>query len=248
MTSTTRVTAAGPYLFGLAVAALGLQQLVRLDFVPGPLVAPAWVPWRTGAACLSGAVLLAAGATIGPASMTSRCRAAKVLAVLFALVFLAFQLPAPGALVRDGIARTRALETLAFMATAAALAGAPLAQAGRVLFGLCFIVLGAQHFMYAGFIAALVPAWIPGGGLFWNYATGVGMIAAGLAIGANRLAALAALLLALMLAAFVLALHAPRVLAKPGDANEVNSLLVAIAMTGAALVVAAPSPPRPTGS
>ena len=247
MTSTTRVTAAGPYLFGLAVAALGLQQIARLDFVPGPLVAPAWVPWRTGVACLSGAVLLAAGATIG--SATLRRRAGLVLAVLFGMVFVAFQLPAPLALVRDGVARTRALETLAFLATAAALAGGALARLGPVLFGLCFVVLGAQHFMYAGFIATLVPSWIPGGGLFWNYATGVGMIAAGLAIGANRLAAPAGLLLALMLAAFVLTLHLPRTLTQAATANELNSLLVALAMTGAALVFAAPSPPRPsTGS
>jgi uncharacterized membrane protein len=249
MTSTTRVTAAGPLLFGLAVAALGLQQIARLDLVPGPLVAPAWVPWRTGVACLSGAVLLAAGATIGPASMTSRRRAALVLAALFTLVFVAFQLPTPAAMLRDGVARTRALETLAFLATSLALAGAPLGRAGRLLFAVCLVVLGVQHFMYAAFIATLVPAWIPGGGLFWNYATGVGMIAAGLAIGANRLAAPAGLLLALMLGAFVLTLHLPRVLARPDDANELNSLLVALAMAGAALVVAAPPPPRPaTGS
>jgi uncharacterized membrane protein len=247
MTATTRATAAGPFVFGAAIAALGLQQLARLDFVPGPLVAPAWVPWRTGAACLSGAVLLAAGATIGPATL--RRRAALCLAVLFALVFLAFQLPAPAAIVRDGVARTRALETLAFLATALALSGAPLARAGRLLFAACLVVLGAQHFMYAAFIATLVPAWIPGGGLFWNYATGVGMIAAGLAIGANRLAVPAGLLLALMLGAFVLTLHAPRVLARLHDAGELNSLLVALAMTGAALVFAAPAGRRPaTGS
>lgn len=243
MTSTTRVTAAGPFVFGLAVAALGLQQIARLDLVPGPLVAPAWVPWRTGVACLSGAVLLAAGATIG--SATLRRRAALGLAVLFTLVFVAFQLPSPEAILREGVARTRALETLAFLATALVLAGAPLLRAGRLLFAVCLVVLGVQHFMYAAFIATLVPGWIPGGGLFWNYATGVGMIAAGVAIGANRLAAPAGLLLALMLAAFVLTLHAPRVLAKPDNAGELNSLLVALAMTGAALVFAAPSPPRP---
>jgi uncharacterized membrane protein len=247
MTSTTRLAAAGPYVFGAAIAALGLQQLARLDFVPGPLVAPAWVPWRTGAACLSGAVLLAAGATIGPATL--RRRGALALAVLCGLVFAAFQLPAPGALVHDGVARTRALETLAFLATALVLAGPAARLAGRLLFALCFVVLGAQHFMYAGFIASLVPAWIPGGGLFWNYATGVGMIAAGLAIGADRLRTPAGLLLALMLAAFVLTLHVPRALGKPGDPGELNSLLVALALAGAALVMATPAPaPRPTGS
>jgi uncharacterized membrane protein len=249
MTWMTRVTAAGPFLFGLAVAALGLQQIVHRDFMPGPLVAPAWVPWRTGAACLSGAVLLAAGATIGPATMTLRRRAAQALAAVFGLIFVAFQLPTPLAILHDGVFRTRALETLALLATALVCTGGPVLLAGRVLFGLCLVVLGVQHFMYAGFVASLVPAWIPGGGLFWNYATGVGMIAAGLAIGAHRLAAAAGLLLALMLGAFVVTLHAPRTLASGWNAGELNSLLVALAMTGAALVCAAPSPPRPaTGS
>lgn len=237
MTVTTRATAAGPWVFGLAVAALGLQQIARLDLVPGPLVAPAWVPWRTGVACLSGAVLLAAGATIGLATL--RRRAALALAAVFALVFLLFQLPTPAALLGDGVARTRALETLAFLGTALALAGS--GRTGRSLFGLCFVVLGVQHFMYAGFVATLVPAWIPGGGLFWNYATGAGMIAAGTALTANRLAAPAGLALAVMLAAFVLTLHVPRAAANPAAEGEINSLLVALAMAGAALVFAAPS-------
>jgi uncharacterized membrane protein len=243
MTSTTRLTEAGPFVFGLAVLAMGLQQIARLDFIAGPLVAPAWVPWRTGVACLSGAVMLAAGATIGFAAY--RRPAARALALLWALAFAAFQLPTPRAIVLEGVARTRALELLAFTATAMLLAGSvPVARAGRILFGLCFVVLGAQHFMYAGFIATLVPAWIPGGGLFWNYATGVGLIAAGIAIGAGRLATPAGLLLALMLAAFVLTLHLPRTLTQAATANELNSLLVALAMAGAALAFASPPPPR----
>ena len=39
------------------------------------------------------------------------------------------------------------------------------------------IVFGAQHFMYAAFIATLIPAWIPFH-LFWVYFTGAGFIVA----------------------------------------------------------------------
>ena len=46
------------------------------------------------------------------------------------------------------------------------------------------IVFGAQHFMYASFIAFLIPAWIPGH-LFWAYFTGTAFIAAGLSIAAK---------------------------------------------------------------
>ena len=54
------------------------------------------------------------------------------------------------------------------------------------------IIFGAQHFMYAAFIATLIPAWIPFH-LFWVYFTGTGFIIAGLSIASGVLARLAAL-------------------------------------------------------
>jgi hypothetical protein len=47
-----------------------------------------------------------------------------------------------------------------------------------------------------------------------------------------------------MLAAFVLTLHLPRTLTQAATADELNSLLVALAMAGAALAFASPPPPR----
>ena len=102
----------------------------------------------------------------GIATRKKARQAAALLAVVLFLVVLFFHLPAPGPILRDGVARTRAFETLALCVTALVMTGTPPVLLGRLLFALCMAVFGIQHFMYARFVAALVPSWIPGP-LFW---------------------------------------------------------------------------------
>ena len=52
---------------------------------------------------------------------------------------------------------------------------------GPMLFGGPLIVFGIEHFVYARYVATLVPAWIPGH-LFWTYLVGVTFIVAAAAI------------------------------------------------------------------
>jgi hypothetical protein len=52
---------------------------------------------------------------------------------------------------------------------------------GRFLFTILMIAFGPQHFMYAPFIAFLMPAWIPVR-LFFAYFTRTAFIAAGISI------------------------------------------------------------------
>jgi hypothetical protein len=74
--------------------------------------------------------------------------------------------------------------------------------------------------------------------LFWVYLTGVGMIVAGLCIALKKLGGLAAAWLGIMFLLWVIVLHGPRVAAQPRNADELSSLLVALAMGGASFVVA----------
>ena len=76
----------------------------------------------------------------------------------------------------------------------------------QILFALPWIVFGIQHFMYAEFVATLVPAFMPFR-LFWAYFTGTAMIAAGISFIFNKLGSLAAVLLAAMLIGFILLIH-----------------------------------------
>jgi len=227
----------GRFIFAAGIALLGIQQILVGDFVQGVFIAPAWLPGRAFCAYLSGVALFAAASGF---AVTKQVRLpAQSLAAVLALELLVFQLPSPLAILHDGVARTRAFETLAFAAAAAVLAGAPAAVVilGRLLFAFAMVVFGVQHFMYAGFVASVVPSWIPGP-LAWTYLTGVAMIAAGLSLAVGTMARLSGFLLGIMFLLWVALLHAPRVAAHLGDEKEWNSAAVALAMGGAAWILA----------
>jgi uncharacterized membrane protein YphA (DoxX/SURF4 family) len=91
--------------------------------------------------------------------------------------------------------------------------------------------------MYAPFIAALIPAWMPGH-LFLAYFTGTAFIIAGLAILAGYGARLGAIGLGIMFLSWVVVLHAPRVAAALHKEGEWTSAFVALAFSGASFIVA----------
>jgi uncharacterized membrane protein len=108
---------------------------------------------------------------------------------------------------------------------------------GRFLFAAGLVVVGVQHFLYAKFIATLIPSWIPGH-LFWAYFVGVAFIAAALSLATNIQGRLAAALLGLMFLLWVIVLHVPRVVASPHQGNEWTSAMIALAMCGGSFVLA----------
>ena len=102
----------------------------------------------------------------------------------------------------------------------------------------CLLVFGASHFVYADFTAAMIPRWIPPGGLFWAWATGIAHIAAGLALLSGRMMTLAARLLTAMFAGFIALLLAPLAAADPSSHIAWCMLAVTLALTGVAWTVA----------
>jgi uncharacterized membrane protein len=115
-----------------------------------------------------------------------------------------------------------------------------LATIGRYMVAVSLVIFAVQHFMYARFVATLVPAWIPRH-LFWAYFTGGAFVAAALSLAAGKMVRLSAGLLGLMFLLWVLVLHAPRVAASPRNGDEVTSLLVALAMGGVSFILAGAS-------
>ena len=108
----------------------------------------------------------------------------------------------------------------------------------RPLFGACLIVFGISELVYAGFTAAMVPAWLPPSGLFWAYATGACQIAAGLAVLSGIQARLAAILVTIMYLGFSLLVHLPRVLADPSGAMAWAENGTNLVLAGAAWLLA----------
>jgi uncharacterized membrane protein YphA (DoxX/SURF4 family) len=110
-------------------------------------------------------------------------------------------------------------------------------RAGRILFGATLFVFGVQHFLYAAYIATLVPSWIPWH-LFWTYLVGVAFLSAGLAITTGIVARPAAIMLSAMFFLWVVLLHGPRIARALHNGDEWTSGFVALAMSGGGLMVA----------
>ena len=139
-----------------------------------------------------------------------------ILAVVFLLSFLLLHIPSNLAqnLISPG-AWTNALKNLAFSGGALIIAGSfdddesvkpsglnrtlgKLIPLGRFFFGVMLIVFGIDHFLYAQFVATLVPAWI-GGNMFWTYLAAIALIGSGLSLITKIKISLVSLLMGIMI-------------------------------------------------
>ncbi|MBW8882621.1 MAG: DoxX family membrane protein, partial [Asticcacaulis sp.] len=107
----------------------------------------------------------------------------------------------------------------------------------RMAFGLCLVIFGASHFVYAGFTAQMVPAWLPQR-LGLAYLTGAIHALTGACLLAGIRVRLAATIEALMMSSFVLLVHITGVAASPQDRMQLTMLGMAALPTTAAWLVA----------
>jgi putative oxidoreductase len=105
----------------------------------------------------------------------------------------------------------------------------------RVIFPIPFIVFGVMHLIHPSAIAPHVPAWVPGGGMFWAIVVGIALIAAGVSILTNRLVGWSAPLLALLLLTFVFTLHIPGLFDAASQQMSMMSLFKDLGLAGGAL-------------
>lgn len=113
-------------------------------------------------------------------------------------------------------------------------------QFGRFLYAIPMGVFGVFHFLHADQMVGYLAGWPMAKGLI--YISGAGLILAAIAIIIDKHAKLASLLLALMLALFILFLHLPGVMAGGASSQmAMMSLLKDAALMGGALVIAANS-------
>lgn len=243
------LTAVGRILFAIAMVAFGIEHFLYASVGAG--LGPPWTPEIHVLDYVIGVLLVAGGVCLGIGRQVRL--AAMVLAVVFFARGALYYLPKVAAAPHQPRPWTSAFELLAMCGASLVLAAtftshrpysgradAPsgiMFQSGRFLFAASLVVFGIQHFLYADFIATLITPWIPGH-LFWAYFVGVAFLAAALAIGSGKLASLASALLGTMFFLWVVVLHALRVAGALRNGNEWTSLLVAVAMSGCAFVIA----------
>ena len=233
-------------VWGLGVMALALVCLAWGDFDPGQPV-PKTFPDRTVLAYVVAAFMLVAGAAVEWRRTTAW--AAAALTAYYALVVV--MLMHGRVVLRNSAefgAYSGAAEQLAIGAGGlivyarsadidAALA-ARLTRVGQVAFGICALLFGGAHFFYLDLTIPMVPKWLPPSQTFWAYATGIGHIAAGIAILTGVRARLAAIALTAMYASFTVLVHGPMLLADPSSHTNWSENAINIALIGAAWVVA----------
>jgi uncharacterized membrane protein len=247
----------GRLLFAVGMAVFGIQYLLYGRFVGGLAPVPPWIPGGAIGSYVVGIVLVIAAVAI-----VARWHAkffALLLGSFFLFCVLFLHLLHFSAVVTQGIDRTRALEPLAFAGAAFVLAGTfrrpatnsawssaaeCLIMAGPFIFAFTMVIFGVQHFQYAPIIASLIPAWIPGHA-FWVYFTGIGFIAAAVAISIKILGRPAAISLGLMFLLWFLMLHMPRVFHNPRNGDEWSSAFVALGLAGACFFIATTVPGQP---
>jgi uncharacterized membrane protein len=250
-----KLLTAGRICFALGIAGLGLQQFLYPGF--RPVFVPGWFQLLANSQPLvylfSILLIIASGCILFNVKAKS---ALLILAVVFLLSFLLLHIPSNLAqnLISPG-AWTNALKILAFSGGALILAGSfdddesvkpsalnrtlgKLIPLGRFFFGVMLIVFGIDHFLYAQFVATLVPAWI-GGNIFWTYVAAIALIGSGVSLITKIKISLVSLLMGTMIFIWFLVLHIPRAIAMPDvdNGNELTSVFQALAFSGVGFVL-----------
>jgi len=236
----------GRRVYGLGIMALGIVCLAWADFDPGQPV-PKDFPGRSALAFAAAAFLIITGAGVQWRRVAAW--AAAALTVYYTLVvgvlmngrvLLAHYAEFgsySGAAEQFAIA-AGGLIVYAATANVDAARARHLARVGRSVFGICALLFGAAHFVYLHLTAPLVPKWLPPTQEFWAYATGIGHIAAGVAIVTGVQSRLAAILLTAMYASFTVLVHVPMLLADPSNHWVWSENALNLALIGVAWVVA----------
>jgi uncharacterized membrane protein YphA (DoxX/SURF4 family) len=243
----------GRLIFAVGLLGFAAVCFVFRDGVNSLQPLPASMPGHAALGYVTGVLLLAAAVCI--AADVELALVGLALGAFFFLWVLVFHVPArvarplamgPWVGTMETVAFAGVAWMLAALAAAGGSVGDPLrklafrmADIGRWCFGLAFLQFALAHFMYGPFTANLIPAWYPGR-LFLAYFVGCAHLAAALAVLTGIQARLAGRLLAVMFAIFVITLHISRALESEQSRGrgEWTSLMVAVAMCGASVIVA----------
>jgi len=210
----------GVTFLGVAAILYGLACFLQGDFAIYWQPVPEGVPLRQPLAYLSAGLLILGGA--GLLNARTIRPAAIILLVLFALYDACFLLRFIGPPFHPqaflGLAEQSSVVVGCWVILLRMRGdGSARVTIARIAFGICSILFAFAHIAGLKPTAEMVPAWIPGGQVFWAVATGVGHLAVGLGLIANRLAVPATRLGALMYVGFAVLVWLPGAVTHPTE-------------------------------
>lgn len=232
-------------LFALTIIAFGLEHFVFNDLLAA--LAPTTI--HTGRSILVYAIGLSL-VTIGISMIMKKKANVAAIGFICLIVICLVSLHIPKIVVNpyNGGAWTVTAEILAMGSIALILLGTfskdliasdmaikTCIRIGSIVFALTLILFGIQHFIYANYVATLIPAWIPVP-LFWTYFFAVAFIVTAVSTILKIKTILTTTLLAAMFFLWVIVLHLPRVLAAPSVEPEWTSMFVALLFGAGALI------------
>ena len=237
---------AGKYLFAFSIIAFGIIQFGVQEFMKGFLPMPESLPARMFFLNFISTLFVAGGILM--CIRKTMYRAGLMIGILLFVLLIYPHLVTLLGDIRNPNPWTSTAEDLALASGAFIIAGddrkpsassgkSVLARNGKILFAISLIVFAVQHFLYADFIATLVPSWIPFK-LFWAYFIGVAFSLASISILIGVKTRLASALLGCMFLFWVIFLHLPRVAAATHIEPEKTSMFIALAMCGVFFTIA----------
>jgi uncharacterized membrane protein len=243
--------APGRILLATALLGFGIENILF-----GRYIVARVAPWpadpsvRVAVACLTGAVFLVSGAALLSGRFTRPAALASAGLILGWSLWRHLPVAVAGPTWSGDWTNVLKAATLAAGCVGVAVSDGR--QAGTVLgalracapyvTGAFFLLCGIQHFMYATFVATLVPPFIPGA-LFWTYVAGVLLIGAGLGFWIPLARPRVARLAAIMVFSWVFLVHVPLVF-RVGRA-EWMGVFEALGISGVCLALATARAPVP---
>lgn len=232
--------ALGTTFLGVAAILYGIACFLQGEFHDFWQPVPENLPLRQPLAYLAAILLMAGGSAllarraVGPAAMLL-----LLIFALYAACYLRLLIGPPfntNALL--GLAEQLAVVVGAWVILLRARGGGPVeAAVARITFGACSLVFGLAHFMAPVQTGNMVPAWLPGGQVFWALATGAGHAAVGLGLIANLLAVPATRLGAAMYMCFVLFAWLPGAFTHPTQWLRWEGAAISLCMAAALWLV-----------
>jgi uncharacterized membrane protein len=230
-------------LLGISTIAFAIACFLQRDFAIYWQPVPEDFPFRQPLAFLSASLLALSGA--GLFFLQTR-RVAAVLQVCLFLAYAVSWLSRP--IVVDSIQPWLGIAEHLAIAVGAATIWARLSlakassiglspESARFAYGCCSLVFALAHVVALENTANLIPAWLPGGPVFWALVTGAGHLAVGLALISGHLAILATRLGSTMYLCFAAIVWLPGAVANPDQWLRWAGLAITLVLLAALWLV-----------